>query len=216
MPIVVDIAFNLCTVSVRLAESIPAAVQGIFQECVRSKTLNIFYKNPQRYMEGVSAIMKRQMRSLLVDGIKYTRLGDDEYYAQELFETEELTGYLERNMLASKKSAYHYVVYDSENEKTFAERFEANNAVKLYAKLPHWFKIPTPLGSYNPDWAILIEQDGEKRLYFVLETKGSTLKEDLRQTEWGKIECGRKHFAALGKQVTFDTADKFDKFIERV
>ena len=183
---------------------------------VRSKTLNIFYKNPQRYMEEVSAIMKRQMRSLLVDGIKYTRLGDDEYYAQELFETEELTGYLERNMLASKKSAYHYVVYDSENEKTFAERFEANNAVKLYAKLPHWFKIPTPLGSYNPDWAILIEQDGEKKLYFVLETKGSTLKEDLRQTEWGKIECGRRHFAALGKQVTFDTADKFDKFIERV
>jgi type III restriction enzyme len=108
---------------------------------VRSKTLNIFYKNPQRYMEEVSAIMKHQMRNFLVDGIKYTRLGDDEYYAQELFETEELTGYLERNMIASKKSAYHYVVYDSENEKDFAERFEANNAVKLYAKLPGWFKI---------------------------------------------------------------------------
>lgn len=119
-------------------------------------------------------------------------------------------------MVASKKSAYHYVVYDSENEKTFAERFEANNAVKLYAKLPSWFKISTPLGSYNPDWAILIEQDSEKKLYFVLETKGSTLKEDLRQTEWGKIECGRRHFAALGEQITFDTADHFDDFIERV
>ena len=183
---------------------------------VRSKTLNIFYKNPQRYMEEVSAIMKHQMRNFLVDGIKYTRLGDDEYYAQELFETEELTGYLERNMIASKKSAYHYVVYDSENEKDFAERFEANNAVKLYAKLPGWFKISTPLGSYNPDWAILIEQDGEKKLYFVLETKGNTSEEALRPTESAKIKCGRKHFAALGGQVTFDTADHFDDFIEKV
>jgi type III restriction enzyme len=80
-----------------------------------------------------------------VDGIKYQRLGDEHYYAQELFEQEELTGYL-KNMLASEKSAYEQVIYDSDTEARFADELEKNIAVKVYAKLPGWFKVPTPLG----------------------------------------------------------------------
>ncbi|MGN1276355.1 MAG: hypothetical protein ACI4UK_05130 [Floccifex sp.] len=75
----------------------------------------MFKKNPQRYIEDVSKIVSINMKSMLVDGIKYTRLGDDEYYAQELFDTEELTGYLEHNMIEAKKLVYDYVVYDSDN-----------------------------------------------------------------------------------------------------
>ncbi len=69
--------------------------------------------------------------------------------------------------------------------------------MKLFAKLPAWFVVPTPLGPYNPDWAILIEEQGRERLYFVVETKGSSAPDDLRATEKGKIDCGRAHFKAL-------------------
>ena len=176
----------------------------------------MFKKNPQRYMEDVSKIIIANMKAMLVDGIKYTKLGDDEFYAQELFDTEELTGYLEHNMIEAQKSVYEYVVYDSENEAEFARKFEANEDIKLYAKLPNWFKIPTPLGSYNPDWAVVIEKDGDKKLYFVIETKANTSADALRSTELQKIKCGYKHFEALGNKAVFRAEDDFDNFIEDI
>lgn len=162
-----------------------------------SGRLDDFTRNPQQFIELASESINRTKRLALVDGIKYQRLGDEYYYAQELFEKEELTGYL-KNMLASKKSVYEQVVYDSSGiERTFAEDLEKNEAVKVYAKLPGWFKVPTPLGSYNPDWAVLVDKDGAERLYFVVETKGSLFTEDLRDKEGAKIECGKVHFKAL-------------------
>jgi type III restriction enzyme len=181
---------------------------------LKSKTLHLFKKNPQRYMEQVAQIITAKMRHMIVDGIKYTKIGDDEYYAQELFESEELIGYLSKNMMESKKSVYEYVVYDSANEEKFARSFENNSKVKLYAKLPGWFTIPTPLGSYNPDWAVLIDADGKDKLYFVLETKADTMFDALRPTERAKIECGKKHFEALGTEVGFEDIDSFEGFIE--
>ncbi|MBQ3161620.1 MAG: DEAD/DEAH box helicase family protein [Oscillospiraceae bacterium] len=181
-----------------------------------SGTLDMFKKNPQRYMEDVNKIISANMKAMLVDGIKYTKLGDDEYYAQELFDTEELTGYLEHNMIEAQKSVYEYVVYDSDNEAEFAKKFEANEDIKLYAKLPDWFKISTPLGSYNPDWAVLIEKDGDKKLYFVLETKANVSEQTLRQTEYQKIKCGRKHFEALGNDAIYEATDDFNKFVESI
>ena len=155
------------------------------------------------------------MRLLIVDGIKYTKLGDSEFYAQELFDSEELTGYLNHNMIESHRSVYNYVVYDSEVERSFAERFEGNESVKVYAKLPDWFKIATPLGSYNPDWAVVIEDNGQNKLYFVVETKGNILADALRPTESAKIRCGEKHFAALGQGAKFVKADAYERFIEQ-
>ena len=96
------------------------------------------------------------------------------------------------------KSVFEHVIYDSGGvERGFAEQLEKNRAVKVYAKLPGWFKIPTPLGTYNPDWAVLVEVEGEDRLYFVVETKGSLFTDDLRDQESAKIECGKEHFKAL-------------------
>ncbi|MNI03481.1 hypothetical protein D3C73_563840 [compost metagenome] len=182
---------------------------------IKSKTLDLFKKNPQRFMEDVARIITSEMRLMIVDGIKYTKLGDETYYSQELFDTEELSGYLERNMMTSGKSVYEYVVYDSDNEREFAESFENNESIKLYAKLPNWFKIATPLGTYNPDWAVLIEHNGQNKLYFVLETKGNVLTEALRPTESAKIACGYKHFEALGEDVVFDKADGFERFLDK-
>ncbi len=186
----------------------------IVEILIRSNTLHLFKKNPQRYMEQVAQIITAKMRHMIVDGIKYTKIGDDEYYAQELFETEELVGYLNKNMIESKKSVYEYVVYDSATEESFAKSFENNSSVKLYAKLPSWFTIPTPLGSYNPDWAVLIDADGKDKLYFVIETKADIMFDALRPTESAKIECGKKHFEALGTDVNFENIDSFEEFIE--
>lgn len=156
-----------------------------------------FKRNPQQFIEIATESINRTKRLALVDGIRYQRIGDDIYYAQELFEQEELTGYL-KNTLAAKKSVYEQVVYDSAAlERTFAEDLENCEAVKVYAKLPGWFKVPTPLGSYNPDWAVLVEKDGMERLNFVVETKPSLFTDDLRSKEGAKIKCGEAHFKAL-------------------
>ena len=181
-----------------------------------SKTLNLFKKNPQAYMDQVAKLISSTMQLFIVDGIKYTKLGDTEFYAQELFDSEELTGYLERNMFESHRSVYDYVVYDSDVEHGFAEKLESNESVKVYAKLPNWFKVPTPLGSYNPDWAVVIEDNGLNKLYFVVETKGSIEGKDLRPKEQAKIRCGEKHFAALGNDAKFMKADSFQRFTERL
>ncbi|MDD4592549.1 MAG: DEAD/DEAH box helicase family protein [Parabacteroides sp.] len=182
----------------------------------RSQTLHLFKKNPQKYMDEAARMISAKMRLSIVDGIKYTKIGAEEYYAQELFESNELFGYLSKNMIESTKSVYEYVIYDSDNEAGFAQKFENNQSIKLYAKLPDWFKIPTPLGTYNPDWALLIDQDGEQKLYFVLETKANILSDSLRPTESAKIECGYKHFEALGNAVKFKEVDDFVAFIETI
>lgn len=186
----------------------------IVEILTRSGTLELFKKNPQKYMDEVGRLIEAQVRLMIVDGIKYTKIGDDDYYVQSEFENAELYGYFEKNMIASQKSVYEYVIYDSQNEASFAERFENNESIRLYTKLPDWFKINTPIGSYNPDWAVLMEKDGDQRLFFVLETKGNTLIEALRPTESAKIACGKAHFRALGQEVRFEAVDSFDKFIE--
>ena len=182
----------------------------------RSDRLEDFKNNPQKYIEQVSSIIRHQMRLFIVDGIKYRKLGDQYYYAQELYEENELYGYLSRNMLESKKSVFDHVVYDSDVEEKFARSFELSDEVKVYAKLPGWFKIDTPLGSYNPDWAVLVEMDGQERLYFVVESKGSLFTDALRPTEQAKIDCGREHFKALETDVEFTVADSYETFSEKV
>lgn len=167
-------------------------------------------------MDEVAKIIKRKMRLMIVDGIKYEKIGDDEFYSQELFGTQELSGYLSKNIMKSKKSVYDYIIYDSDKEAEFAKKFEKNDSVKLYIKLPSWFKIETPIWSYNQDWAVLIEKDNTEKLYFVVETKGSILSEDLREKEIKKIECGKKHFEALGTDIRYKKEDDYNKFIEGI
>ncbi|MCW8175548.1 type III restriction-modification system endonuclease [Verminephrobacter aporrectodeae] len=184
-----------------------------------SRRLDDFKRNPQQFIELAAQAINRCKRRALVDGIKYQRLGDEQYFAQELFETQELTGYLKNLVQDTRKSVYEHVVYDSSIERDFAEALEKNDAIKVYAKLPGWFKVPTPLGSYNPDWAVLVERDGHERLYFVVETKGSLFDEDLYSREVGKITCGAAHFKALAideSPVIYDKFKDVDGLMARV
>ncbi|THF84449.1 type III restriction-modification system endonuclease [Cohnella fermenti] len=170
------------------------SIQRILSE---SQRLDDFKRNPQQFIGLVAETINRNKRLALVDGIKYQRLGEEYYYAQELIEQEELTGYLKNMLNDTMKSVYEHVVYDSETELHFADQLEKNSSVKLYAKLPGWFVVPTPLGGYNPDWAVLIEKDGDELLYFVVETKSSLFTDDLRDREGAKIACGKEHFKSL-------------------
>lgn len=185
---------------------------------IGSGRLDDFKRNPQQFIELATESINRTKRLALVDGIKYQRIGDEHYYAQELFEQEELMGYL-KNMVNATKSVYEHVVYDSSGvERTFAEELEKNEAVKVYAKLPGWFKVPTPLGTYNPDWAVLVEKDGSERLYFVVETKSSLFTDDLRDRESAKIACGKAHFKALAvgeNPAEFITARNIDDLMAK-
>lgn len=195
--------------------------KSIAQILIDSGRIEDFKKNPQMFIDGAIAIIKNVMSKFVVDGIKYHKLGNDDIWAQELFESEEVSGYLNSNMVATPNSGiYEYTVYDSDIEREFAEKLDANEDVKVFAKLPDWFKIPTPLGNYNPDWAILVEKDGQDRLYFVVETKGTDLFGELPPPQQAKIKCGRAHFAALQEDgIVFEAPvasyDRFDDIVNK-
>ena len=188
---------------------------------IRSKRLDDFRKNPQMFIDGAIAIVKNTMSKFVVDGIKYQRLGNSDIWAQELFESEELTGYIDQNMVQTTNNGlYKYTVYDSDIEREFAKKLDANEDVKVFAKLPEWFKIPTPLGTYNPDWAIVVEKYGRKRLYFVVETRGTDLFDELPPPQQAKIKCGEAHFAALAEdgirfRAPIASYDRFDDFVNK-
>ena len=159
--------------------------------------------NPQQVIDETARAINRVKQRLAVDGVKYHRTG--EYYDMMLFENGELQAYLYDVATKSgaiavgdqAKTIYDYVAVDSEVEREFMQSLEDNADVKFYVKLPSWFKIDTPVGKYNPDWAVAF--DGDRRIYFVAETKGSDDIHDnhLSTNERGKIIAARQHFAEI-------------------
>ncbi|MYV40864.1 DEAD/DEAH box helicase family protein [Streptomyces sp. SID1328] len=193
-----------------LADRTQLTRRSIQRILAASGRLNDFRLNPQEFIDIAADVITARKREALVNGVKYLKLGDNEFYTQELFAEEELHGYLGKNLIAAKRSVYEEVRYDSETERKFVEDLEKADDVRVYAKLPGWFKISTPLGSYNPDWAIVREtHDGQQHLYLVIETKGTLQEELLRPEEAGKIRCGGKHFGSLGTGVTFAQSDSW-------
>ncbi|WP_066402566.1 type III restriction-modification system endonuclease [Aliarcobacter cryaerophilus] len=192
--------------------------RNIVNILIKSEKLESFKNNPQKFIDICVSIIKKTMNLFIVDGITYQKLGNEYYYSQELFEENELYGYLSKNMYLNKenKSPYDYTVYDSDIEASFARSFNENDNVKLFTKLPSWFKIDTPLGTYNPDWAVLIEIDNSEKLYFVVESKGADLGLDLRTAENAKIKCGKKHFEAIKSDIKLIQSSSYKNFIEKI
>lgn len=161
-----------------------------------SKRLAEFAINPQKFMDSMASTINHELYRLMIDGIKYEKLttGKTEW-SMLLIEKEELKDYFEQ-CIAVKKSVYDSVIYDSEIERKFAEDLDKREDIKLFVKLPSFFKIETPIGTYNPDWAIV--KHGDDTIYLVRETKSTKNFEKLRNSEADKIKCGRKHFEAIG------------------
>jgi type III restriction enzyme len=147
-------------------------------------------KNPFEFATVAAHIIKTKLADQLVNGIQYEKI--NQWYEMTRFE--DISGWSD-NLVPAEHSVYDHVVYESEIEKAFVEGLEHREDVKLYVKLPGWFTVPTPVGEYNPDWAIVKQED--KKLYLVRETKGVRHFADMRESEWQKIQCGRKHFCEL-------------------
>lgn len=166
----------------------------------QSGRLGEFKVNPQAFMAAVAKEISRTLHDLMLEGIKYEKVAG-KYWEQSRIEQADEDGivrYLSNlyEVQNRDKSLFDAVEYESEIEKQFARDLDNNENVKLFVKLPGWFKIDTPFGMYNPDWAFVTER--EEKLYFVRETKSTLDSEKRRTKENQKIACGRKHFGALG------------------
>lgn len=176
-----------------------------------SGTLPMFKRNPQMYMMETSRIINLAKRFAMVDGVKYQKLSEAEVYEQSLFSKEELEGYIDDIVpIKSNRTLYSGIKVDSKVERDFALACEKDPNVRFYIKLPQEFKIKTPLGNYNPDWALSLEQDGKDKLYFIVETKGSIIEEHLRPIEFAKIRCGERHFDAIETGIEFKKAEQLN------
>ena len=186
---------DLVTILSDAALLTPATVNRILLESGRCGD---FLNDPELFLEKVSEIIRDNRHALAIDGIRYLKLDGEEYYVQEVFDSAELLANLDRNAVKVEHSVYDYVVYDSATvEKPFALALDNDPDVKMFFKIPERFKIETPIGTYNPDWAVYLTRNGEEKLYFILETKGTTNLFNLRTPEQLKIHCGKKHFDAL-------------------
>ncbi|ACD30818.1 restriction endonuclease [Francisella tularensis] len=151
-------------------------------------------------MDEVKADINKVKQKFIVDGISYHSTGDK--YDQELFLDQEIKGYLDSNMYSvdGDKYPFDHVIYDSQTEIKFAQECEKHDRVNKYIKLPNWFKIPTPLGNYNPDWTLFIkDNENSEKLYFIAETKIDKTTHSINSSEHAKIKCGREHFKTVSK-----------------
>jgi len=167
----------------------------------KTERLSEVLLNPQFFMDNAVSVIKAVLCGLMVDGIKYEKIGN-KIYEMALFEDNELEIYLDRFTFSvdnPDKTIYeNYIPLDSSVENQFARDCESSENIEFFFKLPFWFKINTPIGTYNPDWAIVFK--GEKKVYFVAETKGEG--QELRLSEKMKIDCGKVHFGQF-EDVTF-------------
>jgi type III restriction enzyme len=160
---------------------------------IESGRIDDVFVNPQQFMDKVCSEINTVLHEMIVDGVKYEKIAGS-FWDQMLFDSKELYGYLDDLFEVSKKdkTVYDYVQIDSKIEMEFAKACEDRNDIKFYFKLPFWFEIDTPIGKYNPDWALVYE--GDEKIYFVAETKGTNKIDELTPVEKQKIKCGKRHF----------------------
>jgi type III restriction enzyme len=182
---------------------------------IKKETFDHFKKNPEDFIIKTARIINEEKATTIIERITYN--ATDETYGTEIFTKNNLKGMLGENALAVDKHIYDYVITDSKTEKKFAKNLDISKEVSVYAKLPSGFFIPTPVGNYNPDWAIVFEEDKVKHVYFIAETKGSMNSLEFRGIEKAKIHCAKKHFEKISNNsVKYDAVDSFEKLLELV
>ena len=174
-----------------------------------------FKFNPEEFILNAGKIINTQKAVTVIEHIKYNKTG--ETYDINIFSDTNLTGNLNSNAVATTKNLYDYLIYDSKTEKDFAEALETSDAVEVYVKLPRGFYISTPIGKYNPDWAIVFREGEVKNIYFIAETKGSMDSMQLRLIENNKIECAREHFNAISKDnLRYDVVHNYQELLDKI
>ena len=173
--------------------------------------------NPVRLVQRFGRIINNQKADMIIEHITYNRL--EESYSADIFMLANLHGRQGVNAMPADRSLYNYIIYDSDNERRFAHELDVCDKIAVYVKLPGSFFISTPVGKYNPDWAIAFHEGTVKHIYFIAETKGTTLldRNELRGVEGLKIQCAKAHFAAISNDsVVYDVVDSYDKLMQVV
>lgn len=176
---------------------------------------NQFAYNPEEFIIKASGLINDEKATAIVQHIAYNML--DERYSTDIFTEPTIKGRLDVNAMKAQRHLYDHILYDSTNERNFAEDLDTNTSVAVYVKLPDSFYIATPVGRYNPDWAIAFYEGTVKHIYFVAETKGSMSSLQLRDIEKAKIHCAREHFKAISSDnVVYDVVDSYQALLDRV
>ena len=176
---------------------------------------NQFKMNPEEFIIKVAALINDEKATAIINHITYNVM--DEKYDTTLFTDPTIKGRLGKNAMKANKHLYDHLVYDSTNERSFAMELDTNKDVAVYVKLPDGFYISTPVGKYNPDWAIAFYEGNIKHIYFIAETKGSMDSMQLRLIEESKIQCAREHFKAISNgNVVYDVVDGYKSLLEKV
>ena len=174
-----------------------------------------FKDNPEEFIVKAAALINDEKATAVIEHITYDVL--DDHYGTDVFTDPTIKGRLGFNAMKAKKHLYDHIVYDSTGERDFAAELDTNTNVAVYVKLPDGFYIATPVGHYNPDWAIAFYEGSVKHIYFVAETKGSMRSMQLRLIEQSKIHCAREHFKAIsGDGVVYDVVDSYRTLLEKV
>ena len=174
-----------------------------------------FKFNPEEFIIKAAALINDEKATAIIQHITYNVL--DEHYDTDIFTEPTIKGKLGTNAMKAQRHLYDHIVYDSTNERDFATDLDTNTDVAVYVKLPDSFYIATPVGHYNPDWAIAFYEGTVKHIYFVAETKGSMSSMQLRLIEESKIHCAREHFKAISNgNVVYDVVDSYQTLLEKV
>ena len=182
---------------------------------IQLPVFNQFKDNPEEFIIQAAKLINNEKATAIIQHITYDVLEDR--YDTDLFTDAAIRGKLDVNAMKADKHLFDHIVYDSANERKFARELDASQEVAVYVKLPDGFFISTPLGHYNPDWAIAFKNGTVKHIYFVAETKGSMDTLELRGIEDAKIHCAREHFKAISEEnVVYDVVDSYDALLNKV
>ena len=174
-----------------------------------------FRFNLEEFIIKAAALINDEKATAIIQHITYNML--DEHYDTDIFTEPTIKGKLGTNAMKAQRHLYDHIVYDSTNERNFAADLDTDINVAVYVKLPDSFYIATPVGHYNPDWAIAFYDGTVKHIYFVAETKGAMSTMQLRTIEKSKIHCAREHFKAISNgNVVYDVVDSYQALLEKV
>lgn len=180
---------------------------------IQPSVFNQFKDNPEEFIIKAAGLINDEKATAIIEHITYDVM--DDHYGTEVFTDPTIKGRLGVNAMKAKKHLYDHIVYDSSNEQKFATELDTNTNVAVYVKLPDGFYISTPVGHYNPDWAIAFYEGTVKHIYFVAETKGSMNSIQLRLIEESKIHCAKEHFKAISNgEVVYDVVDSYQSLLD--
>lgn len=182
---------------------------------VQPTTFDLFKVNPEEFIIKAAGLINSEKATAIIEHITYDVM--DEKYGMNVFTDSTIRGKLGVNAMKANKHLYDHIVYDSTNERDFATELDTNTNVAVYVKLPNGFYISTPVGKYNPDWAIAFYEGSVKHIYFVAETKGSMDSMQLRLIEESKIHCAKVHFEAISNsEVKYHVVDGYKSLLDLV